>query len=611
MKYEVNIHGRDGVHTILAGKGANLLELLRDFGILMDTPCGGKGTCGKCAVKVEGLPDEASGNEKRLLGTARMRKGFRLACRIAVSSRLDVYPDAAETEASIVIGGKRRSVPVEPTVTKRYVEMEPPTLVNQAPYMERTLARGGQAAETSETESVPAQNLALLQELPGILKKSRYKATLVIINGKLAAVEPGDSTGSLYGAAFDIGTTTVAAYLYDLSMGRPAAAGSMLNPQRKYGADIISRINYAMKSKEKKNEMQGLITACINELLERLAAEAGIKTSAIYAAVFAGNMTMLHFLLGLDTADMAVSPFIPVTTALTYFYPGDLGLNMNKSGIGAVFPGVSAYVGGDTVAAILSSGMYCKDEISLLVDIGTNGEIVLGGVKWLLACSTAAGPAFEGANIRNGMGSIIGAIDSVGPGPNFEITTIGYAKPAGICGSGIIDAVARLLDAGVIDETGKMAGEGETGQFGHGIGKRLFMMDGEKAFLLADGKDNPIAVTQGDIREIQNAKAAIAAGIETLANEAGIVLSDIKKVYLAGGFGSNINIDSAIKIGLLPGVLKGRVEAIGNASGAGASEGLLSGDMLKLSGSIAKRVRYVELSSSTYFAGKYVDNMLF
>lgn len=611
MQYEVNIHDKYGINTILAGKGENLLKLLRKNGIFMDAPCGGKGTCGKCAVKVEGLPDEASDNEKRLLGTARIEKGFRLACRIAVSSRLDVYPDAAEAEASIVIGGKLRGIQVEPIISKRYVELEPPTLGNQVPYMEKALGRSGEAVETVEMESVPAQNLALLQELPGILKKCRFKATLVSINGKLTAVEPGDSSGSLYGAAFDIGTTTVAAYLYDLSTGRQASAVSMLNPQRKYGADIISRINYAMKSNEKRNEMQSLITACINELIERLVLEAGINTSAVYSAVFAGNTTMLHFLLGLDTADMAVSPFIPVTTALTYFSPAELGLNMNKSGIGVVFPGVSAYVGGDTVAAILSSGMYDKDEISLLVDIGTNGEIVLGGGKWLLACSTAAGPAFEGANIRNGMGSVVGAIDSVGPGPGFEITAIGDAKPVGICGSGIIDAAARLLDAGVIDETGRMADESESEKLGYGTGKRLFMMDGERAFLLATGKDSPIAVTQGDIREIQNAKASIAAGIETLINEAGIGLDDIKKVYLAGGFGSNINIECAVRIGLLPGALKDRMEAIGNASGAGAAEGLLSRDMLKLSGSIAKRVKYVELSASAFFTEKYVDNMLF
>ncbi|MGE5613232.1 MAG: ASKHA domain-containing protein [Bacillota bacterium] len=608
MKYEVLIHDKNGKRTMLAEKGTNLLELLVRSGIPMNTPCGGKGICGKCAVKVEGFREEVTDSEKRLLGMDRIGKGFRLACQVTVSSRLDVYPDAAETEASIVIGGKRRSIQVEPIIAKRCVELEPPSLENQASYLKRVLDSQGQEFEKGNAR---LQNLPLLQELPSILKESNYKVTLVSIDGRLAAVEPGDSTGSFFGMAFDIGTTTVAAYLYDLGTGRQAAAGSMLNPQRKHGADVISRINYASEAREKGIELQRLITACINELMERLALVAGISTSAVYSAVFAGNTTMLHLLLGLDTADIAVSPFIPVTTALTYFSPAELGLNMNKSGIGVVFPGVSAYVGGDTVAAILSSGMYEKDEISLLVDIGTNGEIVLGGAKWLLACSTAAGPAFEGANIRNGMGSVIGAINSVGPGPGFEFTTIGNAKPIGICGSGIIDVTARLLDAGIVDETGRMAGGDEAGKFEHGIGKRLITIDGERAFLLAAGKDSPIAVTQEDIREIQNAKAAIAAGIETLMGEAGISLDDIKKVYLAGGFGSNIKIDSAVKTGLLPGALKDRMEAIGNASGSGASEGLLSRDMLRLAESIAQRVKYVELSASASFTEKYVNNMLF
>ena len=222
-------------------------------------------------------------------------------------------------------------------------------------------------------------------------------------------MEPGDSTGSFYGVAFDIGTTTVAAYLYDLSSGRQAAAGSMLNPQRKYGADVISRINYAAGARNKGTEMQSLIVACINELIERLALEAGINTSAVYSAVFAGNTTMLHFLLGLDTADIAVSPFIPVTTALTYFSPEELGLNMNKSGIGAAFPGVSAYVGGISLPPYCPAACMKGRNFAAWISVPTarlcwRREVAYG-------MPTAAGPAFEGANIRNGMGSVVGAIN--------------------------------------------------------------------------------------------------------------------------------------------------------------------------------------------------------
>jgi uncharacterized 2Fe-2S/4Fe-4S cluster protein (DUF4445 family) len=321
--------------------------------------------------------------------------------------------------------------------------------------------------------------------------------------------------------------------------------------------------------------------------MAKLVQKAGITSEDIYTAVFTGNTTMLHLLLGLDAANMAVSPFIPVTTNLQYISSKALGLDINNCGMGVAFPGVSAYVGGDTVAAILSSGMYDKDEISLLVDIGTNGEIVLGGKEWLLACSTAAGPAFEGANIRNGVGGVTGAIDTVGAGPDFKYTTIGNANPVGICGSGIIDAIARLLDAELIDETGRLADEDEAEELGQAYSDRLAAIDGVRAFNLTtegrEGSGSQIVITQKDIRELQNAKAAIAAGIETLIKHSGIGHDMVKKVYLAGGFGSSINIESALKVGLLPRSLENKIEAIGNASGTGAAEGLLSENMLKLS----------------------------
>ncbi len=326
---------------------------------------------------------------------------------------------------------------------------------------------------------------------------------------------------------------------------------------------------------------------------------------------------MLHFLLGLETESIAVSPFIPVTTRLNIFKSGLSGMSvdMNKNGAGVTFPGVSAYIGGDTVAAVLSSGMYGREGTALLIDIGTNGEIVLGDKNGMFACSTAAGPAFEGANIKNGVGGVRGAIDTVGPGPAFKYTTIGNASPVGICGSGLIDAVARLIDAGIIDETGRLADEEEAAGFGRNIEKRLAVIDGTRTFILVpegeNGASGQIVITQKDIRELQNAKAAIAAGIETLIEVSGKTGGSVAKVYLAGGFGSNIKVESALKTGLLPRWAEGRIEAVGNAAGAGAAEGLLSADMLDLAGNIGKSIRYVELSARADFAEKYVDNMFF
>lgn len=608
MQYTVTIHIKGNVKTVKANEGTNLLEFLRSNEVSMDTPCGGKGTCGKCAVKVVGLQNAPTEREEALLGAEKIEKGYRLSCRNSITSDLDIYPDGdIAMEASIITGGKRRNILMEPIIRKQYVELAIPVLHDQASDFERVV--------TVSDQQLTGVDISLLQELAGILRSSGYKVTLVSMNEKLIAVESGDSTHKLYGTAFDIGTTTVAAYLYNLNSGECTAVSSMLNPQRKYGADVIARISHTMQSKENRMEMQSLITGCINELTRQLVKKAGITHMDIYAAVFTGNTTMLHLLLGLDAANMAVSPFIPVTTNLQYFSSNELGLAMNEHGVGVAFPGVSAYVGGDTIAAILSSGMYEEDGISLLVDIGTNGEIVLGGKEWLLACSTAAGPAFEGANIRNGVGGVTGAIDTVGSGPDFEFTTIGNASPVGICGSGIVDAVARLLDAELIDETGRFADEDEAEQLGQGYVDRLITVDGMRSFMLTSESEKSsgtqIIITQKDIRELQNAKAAIAAGIETLIKMSGKDSDAVKKVYLAGGFGSSININSAVKIGLLPRSLENKIEAIGNASGTGAAEGLLSHNMLKLSEKLKLKVKYIELSASADFTEKYVDNMLF
>ncbi len=608
MLHTVNIHHTGAVRSVQVEDGTNLLQFLREQGVAMDTPCGGKGTCGKCAVKIAGLPNAPKERESTLLGFERLDKGYRLACMNRITADLEVYPEEVRAgEASIITGGKQRNIQLSPIVKKQYIEMPMPALHDQVPDLERLME--------AVKPDIAGLDISVLRELAGILKKSGYKVTLVSAGGKLTAVEPGDTTGILYGTAFDIGTTTVAAYLYDLNTGECAAVGSMLNPQRKFGADVISRISHSMQSDEGRSELQSLIAECINELINRLVKKAGITHEAVYAAVFTGNTTMLHLLMGLDASGMAVSPFIPVTTGLQHFSADAVGVQINKHGVGVALPGVSAYVGADTIAAILSSGMYEKEEISLLVDIGTNGEIVLGGKDWMMSCSTAAGPAFEGANIRSGVGGIAGAIDTVGAAPLFEYTTIGNASPVGICGSGIIDAVAELLDAEIIDETGRLADEDDAEHLARECRERLVDLDGVRSFIIVEegekGSASKIAITQKDIRELQNAKAAIAAGIDTLVKLSGAGYDSVGKVYLAGGFGSSINIKNAVKIGLLPRALEDRIEAIGNASGTGASEGLLSEQMLKLSEKLKEKVKYVELSASADFVEKYVEHMMF
>jgi len=538
MHYKVNVHNSYGKTTLLADKGANLLDLLRKNGFSVTSDCGGHGTCGKCGVRVRGLPDAAGDDEIMFLGEEKVKRGFRLSCIAAVNSDIDVYIDEAARDARILTVGKRRDIACDPVVKKRICN----------------------------------------------------NSTEVSFCGKPICVEKGNTADMLYGTAVDIGTTTVAAYLYDLISFRCVSTASMLNPQRKYGADVISRISYSTRSDKNRREMQQEIIGCINELTDRLAKDASISPEHIYASAFAGNTTMLHFLTGLDASGIGAAPYVPAETSLQFVNAKDLQLNINPSGAGIVFPSVSAYVGGDTIACVSASGMAESEDISLLVDIGTNGEMVLGSRSWLISCSTAAGPAFEGANITWGIGGVEGAIDTVGPGPEFKCTTVGNTEAVGICGSGIVDAVSRLLDAGIIDRTGRMN------------------IDGKKEFVL---KPSKITISQKDIREIQNAKAAIAAGIEILIKESGVRISDIKKVYLAGAFASRLNIESAVNIGLLPAELKDRIETVGNAAGAGAAEALLSVKVLEGLEKLRDRIKYIELSSYSGFTDIYIKNLAF
>lgn len=606
MEHRVRIHRKNKVTEDKVEAGTNLLKFLRNNSIEVSTPCGGKGTCGKCRVAVTGLTEKPSSKEERLLGNNALEKGYRLACYNTINSDVDIYLDEADEEASIVTAGKERSIKLEPIISKEFAELGTPDIHDQLSDIERVLSFS-KAAKTDNS-------IDLIRELPGILREGDFKVTNVYMDNKLISVEPGDTTRKLFGVAVDIGTTTIAAYLYDLSTGKKVDVYSMLNPQRKFGADVISRIEYTASSREALNEMNKVIIDCINGIVQHFTSSRYIKVSDVYTVVFVGNTTMMHFLMKVDAKNIAASPFIPATTQLHKFRAKELGISINPNGYAVVFPCVSGYIGADTVAAVLSSGMYDREEISLLIDIGTNGEIVLGNNKWLFACSTAAGPAFEGANIRNGVGGIKGAIDKISFNNGLAYTTIGGERPVGICGSGIVDAIAGMLSAGIIDETGRIADD-EIDSVPEELRDRLIDIDGLSSFLLAAAgecaADMDIAITQKDVRELQNAKAAIAAGIKTLAKRAEINLKDIDKVYLAGGFGSYINVDSALKIGLIPMELKGRIESIGNAAGAGAVEGLLSAMMLKESESIKKKIKYIELSASPDFVDEYVECMMF
>ncbi len=608
MEYSVKVFKEGNVTGHKVEEGTNLLKFLRDHSYAPSAPCGGQGTCGKCRVKVAGIPYEASEKESRLLGENALSKGHRLACYNAVENNLEIYLDGPLEKAKIITEGRKRQSSPQPAVCKKVVVLKAPNLEDQRSDYERLL-------EHLEEEGFDC-DLEVLRQIPHILRMQNYTVTLVLFDGRLIGVEAGDTTDVMLGLAVDIGTTTIAAYLIDLLTGREMGVYSCLNPQRKFGADVISRIQYTNESREKRDEMHSTIIACMNDIVRYFEATNNIRKGDIYTAVFVGNTTMMHFLMNLPAGNIAASPFIPVTTRLHSYPARELGMDISFFGVSVFAPCVAAYIGADTVGAVVSGGMNEEENVLLLVDIGTNGEIVLGNKERMYCCSVAAGPAFEGAHIRNGVGGILGAIDKISLERGVKFTTIGGDKPVGICGSGIVDAVAAMLSRGVMDEMGRILEEDEMDEAtAKEFGAKIFELDGITSFLIAKREEcngeTDIVITQRDIREIQNAKAAIAAGIKILAKESGIQLEDVKKVYLAGGFGSYISIESALKIGLLPKALRGKVESIGNAAGAGAIEMLMSSKIMKKASEIKETFRYIELSASKEFVEEYIKSMSF
>lgn len=597
-------------------EGINLLEALRKHGCSPESPCNGKGICGKCRVLVHN-PLPYTTEEKEHLSPEEINNGIHLSCMVKVYDDLDVSLNAGCRKASIVTETNIAQTNGSPVVRKSFVNLPVPSITDQRSDDVRLFSYVNQN-NPDQCNGFKNHSLSLLRKLPGLLRENDFNVTLIEIAGNITGVESGNTVSRNFGVAIDIGTTTLASYLYDLNAGKQVTVSSRLNPQKKYGADVISRIEYSIKSHENRSEISLVLRNAINDMIHQLVTEAGILSTDIYAVTLAGNTTMLHLLLELPSANIASAPFIPVLLSGLVLSPGDLQLDINPYGRIFVLPSVSAYIGADTTAAVLSTEMHKQTDISLLIDIGTNGEIVIGNSSFLYACSTAAGPAFEGANISCGIGSVEGAINGVsvtGSGM-LKINTIGGYEPVGICGSGLIDAVACMLRIGVMDETGRILDIDEMTDDAKKIyGDRIVEINGQTAFLLVPANDTGhnenIYISQKDIRELQNAKAAIAAGISILISEAGLNVDDVKTVYLSGGFGNYINIDSAVTIGLLPKELSARTKPVGNAAGAGAIVALISEEKLSEVCAIAKKIKYVELSARLDFSCLYADNMFF
>jgi uncharacterized 2Fe-2S/4Fe-4S cluster protein (DUF4445 family) len=609
--------------------GVTLFDAASWNGIAIDSTCGGHGTCKKCRVRFKADPPVPTSLDLRAYTVQEIKDGWRLACRTPATSDADIEVPPLTTRPKAATVGVGRQVILRPAVRKRYLKMAEPSLADQVTDLERVLGE--------LTDLNPTADLAVLRTIGTTLRQSDFKVTAVVADEALIAVEPGDTTDRAFGLAFDLGTTTVVATLLDLTTGTPVAVESMLNKQQPFGADVIARISAIMLDPAARGMLQQLAQETLAELSTAVCQAGGVPAEEVYEVALAGNATMVHLVLGIDPEPLGVAPFIMSTRLLPEVRARDLGIPAHPQARAVVFPAFGAYVGGDITAGLLASGMDRDPRIRLFIDIGTNCELVLGGRDWLLATAAPAGPAFEGASIRCGMRAADGAIEAVTitDEGDLKLTVIGDTAPQGMCGSGLVDAVAALADAGIIDSSGRFIQDSlvQSPEFEQlpelegfpdkeevrdpvrRLAKRLTMIGQERVFVLHWSADrDPAAsvyLSQRDIRELQFAKTAIATGWQILLEEAGLEIADIKQVLLAGSFGSYLNPRSAIRIGLVPDVGPRRIVAAGNVAGEGAKMALLSVRDRVAALALLEEVKYVELSDRPDFNDRFIAQLGF
>jgi uncharacterized 2Fe-2S/4Fe-4S cluster protein (DUF4445 family) len=583
-------------------------------GIAIDSTCGGHGTCHKCKVRIDG-PTPITRHDLKTFSRDQLDSGWRLACLVNATRDLaiDVPPLTTRPKAATV--GVGRQVILRPAVQKRYVELAEPDLTDQRPDLARLL----DAIDDLE----PVADLHVLRRLPTVLRAADYKVTAVVVDEALVDVEPGDTTATQYAIAFDLGTTTVVATLLDVSTGTPVAVASMLNRQQPFGGDVITRISATMMDPDALGRLQRAAADTLTTLAEQVCTEGEIDRAHVYEVAIAGNATMTALALGIDPEPLGVAPFVMSVAQPPVVLASDLGLALHPRARAAFFPALGAYVGGDIVAGMLATGMDRDKRTRLFIDVGTNCEIVLSDGDRILSTAAPAGPAFEGGAIRCGMRAAEGAIEVVKLGKDDDpvaLGVIGDVEPRGLCGSGLVDAVAELVRVGLLDDSGRYVADATAAEIAPALADRLTTLHSsrgeERVFVLhrpapEAALEDCVVLSQRDVRELQFAKAAISTGWTLLLEELGLEHRDVQQVLLAGSFGSYLSAASAVRIGLVPKLPVLRIVAAGNVAGEGAKMALLS--VRERAGALAllEEVTYVELSDRPDFNDKFVDQLAF
>lgn len=608
MQKEVKIVFEPSGRTVHALPGTTLLEVAGRAGFIIHTPCGGSAKCAKCLVRIRNGNCTPSDTEAELLGAVRIAEGQRLACMARITGPVTIeIPDTSlfQTHQQILTSDSGEALAIHPRVRKLLVT---PCAANP----HGTLSDVERLREAGITAPL---GVSAMQALPGALRSPEATLTVVQVDDEVIAIEPGDTRLSCHGIAFDIGTTTLVGTLVDLVTGTDIAVAARVNPQTSFGDDVVSRIQKCRQEATGLAQLQSALLDGVNKIIDELERKARVNRNSIYELVFAGNTTMQEILCRIDPSALGEMPFPPAFREALEWRASDLHLHAHPCAKVYIFPQIGGFVGGDTTAGIVATRLDQATSPTLLVDIGTNGEIVLAAGGQLLATSVAAGPAFEGARITNGMRATTGAIEKVLLDKTVQLNVIGNAKPSGLCGTALIDVAAELLRVGILDFTGRILPVPELPPgVSDDLKGRLVEENGETHFLLVRAEDSatgaPILLYQRDVRELQLASAAIRAGITILLKVAGVRAEELDAILLAGGFGNFIRRNHARRIGMLPPIPCSRIRFVGNTSSFGAKRALLSTQEKDYAAGIIRRVRHVDLSLDPDFQLEFGNAML-
>jgi uncharacterized 2Fe-2S/4Fe-4S cluster protein (DUF4445 family) len=594
--------------------GTTILRAAQSGGIEVTATCGGRGRCTSCRVKfVAGNVPPPTIMDELQLGGDLVREGYRLSCQCHVSESITVQvAPPLDEQAFQILGADSRfqeatRAVIDAGIDKRAFTVSLPTDEHhQTSDLEALLAAAGRS-----TEDVSP---ALLRDLPGTLRQSDGEVTVVTFGRQVLSVEAGDTTSMRFGLAADIGTTSVVTTLLDLETGEQLASVSSLNPQAAFGGDLMSRIAFAQQNPANLRKLHTRIIGLLNQHVEQIVRQSGMLARHIYKIVVVGNTCMHHILLGIDPSHVGQSPYAPVMRHPVVLPARDLFLKVNPEARVCLLPIVAGFVGADTMGVALATRIHDSSEIRIVVDIGTNGEVLLGSKTHLWACSAPAGPALEGAQLKHGMRGALGAIDRVTVTDDVEVHTIGEAPAIGICGSGTIDALAAMLDAGILDASGLIRVD-HRDRLPPRLRERVVRRDGGRQFILVHpgeaGATGEIVLTQGDIREVQLAKGAIASGMALLQKVAGVSTDQIAELMLAGGFGNYLSIKSALRIGLIPALPVEKIRYVGNAALLGAQLCLVSEAERRRAEGIARSIEHVSLAVHPDFQEIFVECLTF